>query len=156
MVVWTHRTHGKWSGHYAKYKETYQAHYQRNREKYARQKRESYLRNRERVNKIRRTPEYRAYDRQLRYNRKLDVLRMLGGKCANCGCSDPSLLQVNHIHGGGIADHRENGAAAIYTQIRNGTRPLNDYDLRCAICNWLYYLDSTKPELAKRYTIKFL
>jgi hypothetical protein len=84
---------------------------------------------------------------------KMEVQKLLGGKCANCGCAEPILLQVNHKRGDGLKDHKLHGSTGIYSQIRVGKRNLADYDLRCLVCNPLYYVELTWPKLAKHYMV---
>lgn len=40
-------------------------------------------------------------------------------------------LQLDHIRGGGCADYRSNGNNAVYREIRDGKRDLNDFRILC-------------------------
>lgn len=81
---------------------------------------------------------YCATKKSLRSHWKLriDVIRMLGGKCVKCGITDLRLLNVNHLNGGGTADRKDR--IKVYRELRNGKRDKKDYDVRCFNCNILY------------------
>lgn len=67
----------------------------------------------------------------------LAVIKLLGGKCANCGSTDPRVLQVNHLKGGGSTERKAN-PKGFYRTILRGERPTDDLNLLCANCNILY------------------
>lgn len=72
------------------------------------------------------------------------VIELLGGKCVNCGLKDWRLLQVNHCHGGGRQERKEqfqNSASQFYHALLEGKRTKEDLDLRCANCNILAEYD---------------
>jgi len=69
----------------------------------------------------------------------LAVIELLGGKCANCGNTDPRVLQVNHVDGGGNIEYKAyRSFRGLYRVILNGERPINDLNLLCGNCNVLY------------------
>ncbi len=67
---------------------------------------------------------------------KLEAFRLLGGKCAHCGETDPRLLDINHKKGGG----NKEGLFGVdmYVAIVNGKRSVEDLELRCCNGNRLY------------------
>jgi hypothetical protein len=73
------------------------------------------------------------------------ALAYLGNKCAspNCrwlnldgslGCTDSSILQIDHIAGGGNKERAVLKPKQQYKKILAGSV---DYQLLCANCNWL-------------------
>jgi hypothetical protein len=62
------------------------------------------------------------------------VLTLLGGKCAECGFFDESVLQIDHVQGKrGI---KEPTGPQMYAKIlRNGDK--QNYQLLCPNCNWI-------------------
>lgn len=62
----------------------------------------------------------------------------LGGKCAECGNTNQNVLQVDHIHGGGIKELKEKGRYWMYKDaLQLAYDGTNDkYQLLCANCNW--------------------
>ena len=71
------------------------------------------------------------------YHRRTEAIRMLGGKCVNCGETDRRVLQINHLNGGGRAETVGNSYKFI-NRILSGERKIDDLDIRCANCNILY------------------
>jgi len=76
---------------------------------------------------------------QKRYYRKMKdkVVEMLGGKCVVCGIQDKEVLQVNHKEMDGKFEEHRSGNM-LYQDIVKGRRGIEDLDLRCANCNFLY------------------
>ena len=68
-------------------------------------------------------------------------MEQLGGKqCCNCGCDDFSILEINHINGGGrkalkIASNRQ-----LYLNIVKDRVNLKEYNVLCRVCNALHYV----------------
>lgn len=79
------------------------------------------------------------------WNIKSRAFLILGGKCACCGNDDIRVLQVNHKNGGGTQEKRHGDK--MYKAIIDGTRPIDDLDLRCANCNLLYEYERGKRAL---------
>lgn len=72
--------------------------------------------------------------------------------CAGCGCDDPSVLEINHMNGGGYDEYRGR-TTSFYRAIINGTRPLDDLNLLCKVCNALHTIRLKEPELARHYQV---
>lgn len=68
---------------------------------------------------------------------KLDVIELLGGKC-RCGNTDPRVLQINHINGGGTKERQITHLDEFRRDILAGRRSINDLEILCANCNILY------------------
>src|ERR1019366_8045405 len=43
------------------------------------------------------------------FNQKTAAIAALGGKCARCGITDPRVLQIDHVSGGGSQERRSPG-----------------------------------------------
>lgn len=67
---------------------------------------------------------------------KIKALDILGRTCIICGESDMRVLQINHLNG--LGKNEGLRSDTMYRAIVNGTRTINDLDLRCANCNWKY------------------
>lgn len=74
----------------------------------------------------------RVYHNLIRYHERQEILKFLGGKCVKCGFSDYRALQIDHINGGGHAEHRELGH---YKANKRVYEYPEDYQLLCANCN---------------------
>jgi hypothetical protein len=68
---------------------------------------------------------------------RLRVLRLFGNKCIGCGIEDARVLQVNHKNGQNGVSRKESGIG-LYYSIVNGSRKIDDLELRCANCNIIY------------------
>ena len=62
-------------------------------------------------------------------------------KCENCGCDVISILEINHIFGGGVKELSKD-YSAFRTAIMKGTRQTDDLELTCRVCNNLRYVKS--------------
>jgi hypothetical protein len=90
------------------------------------------------------TSKARAKYRELRWQRRLELLKFLGNLCWRCGFDDVRALQIDHINGGGRAERKELSTERIYQRIRENR---NEYQLLCANCNWIkkYERQESKP-----------
>jgi len=66
------------------------------------------------------------------------VIKMLGGVCVKCGCTDLRVLEVNHIDGGGKTEYLSKSNQAFYWKVFYGERTIDDLNVMCASCNALY------------------
>ena len=85
-----------------------------------------------------------------RWKIKLQMIERLGGRCVRCGETDPRVLEINHINGGG-GKERHLAKAVLIVQ---GKRKTEDLDLRCANCNLIYEFEQGRrypclPELRR-------
>ncbi len=87
----------------------------------------------------RKNPEKVSYLQwKRRWQDKLDVVFMLGGRCEKCGETDIRVLQVNHKNGGGGKEIRGVGSSNnMYRLIKKG-RDISDLNILCANCNLRY------------------
>lgn len=69
------------------------------------------------------------------------AMERLGGKvCSGCGCDEFSVLEINHIHGGGRKALKTTQNRQLYRAIMNDKADLNEYNVLCRICNALHYV----------------
>lgn len=84
----------------------------------------------------------RAWDRAFAARTRLEVIELLGGRCANCGLTDARVLEISHKNddgnwrsrskwgqGFGRADHRK---------MLSGKMPIDDLELLCSNCHVLH------------------
>lgn len=63
------------------------------------------------------------------------VLAHLGGACA-CGVTDPRVLNIDHVHGGGCAERHSIGRGTRFLKLVLASEP-GRYQLLCCNCNWI-------------------
>lgn len=69
------------------------------------------------------------------------AMEKLGGKlCSQCGCDDVSILEINHIFGGGRRESKTMQNRKLYRAIVNDKVDLNSYNVLCRVCNALHYV----------------
>jgi len=69
------------------------------------------------------------------------AMERLGGKiCSNCGCDDFSVLEINHIYGGGRQSLKMTQNRQLYREIMNDKVDLSAYNVLCRVCNALHYV----------------
>ena len=77
-------------------------------------------------------------------------------ECSNgCGCNDIRLLEINHINGDGAKERKtfNKDSRKLFKNIVNGTRTIDDLNLRCEVCHSLLHI---KTKIKPIYEIKFL
>ena len=63
-------------------------------------------------------------------------------RCANCGCDDIRLLELNHKNGGGGQEYKKGkNTMAVYRDIAMLRRNTDDLELLCRVCNARHYLE---------------
>lgn len=75
---------------------------------------------------------------QVKYTRKVkqEMVDAYGGRCECCGESDSVLLALDHIHGDGQVDRKNNRRGRVmYVYLRRLGWPRDDYRLLCHNCN---------------------
>jgi len=81
-----------------------------------------------------RAARMRGYMPALRKRYRTNALQAYGGKCCQCGFSDPRALQFDHVRGGGCAELKKHGMKpSYYLMIMNDDT--GKYQLLCANCN---------------------
>lgn len=66
---------------------------------------------------------------------KDEVIEVLGRKCRKCGISDPRVLQIDHVNGGGAKERKAVKSRYAYYKIIMSN--LDRYQLLYANCNWI-------------------
>lgn len=88
----------------------------------------------------------KAQHREYKVELRKTVMDMLGGqKCSKCGCNEYSILEVNHINGGGTK-HKKTyvDTYAFYRAIRDGEEELKEYNVLCSVCNIQHYVEEIR------------
>lgn len=69
---------------------------------------------------------------------RIEILKLLGGRCAMCGFSDNRVLQIDHKNGGGCQERKAFGTnmreyyKSVLEKVKNGDQ---SYQCLCANCN---------------------
>ena len=72
----------------------------------------------------------------------------------NCGCDDSRVLEINHRSGGGRRESHNLRGYDFLHAIATGRRRTHDLEVRCKLCNVLYYLELRfGEEIAKRFEV---
>jgi hypothetical protein len=74
--------------------------------------------------------------REWYHNKRMEAFEKLGGKCCECGESDWTCLQIDHIHGGGVQHHKKVQSYGIIIAVLTDPDAKSKYQLLCANCNW--------------------
>ncbi len=72
--------------------------------------------------------------------RELAMEKLGGKKCADCGCNEFAILEINHILGGGRKELKNGQNRQLYRAIVNDKVDLNEYNVLCRVCNALHYV----------------
>ena len=84
--------------------------------------------------------ERRKWREQHQRLREKAIAQLGGRRCANCGCDEFSLLEINHINGGGQIAAKTKSHRQLCRDIINGKVELCEYNVLCRICNALHYV----------------
>lgn len=84
--------------------------------------------------------ERRKWREQHKLVRERAIERLGGKQCANCGCDEFSILEINHINGGGRKALKIKQNRQLYRDIMNDKVDLNEYNVLCRVCNALHYV----------------
>lgn len=69
------------------------------------------------------------------------AMEQLGGKyCSNCGCDDFSILEINHLNGGGRKALKSGSNRQLSYDIVKDRVDLSEYNVLCRVCNALHYV----------------
>jgi hypothetical protein len=84
--------------------------------------------------------EKRKWREQHQRVREKAIDRLGERQCAECGCDELALLEINHINGGGRAAAKVRSNRQLYRDIANSRVELSDYNVLCRVCNALHYV----------------
>ena len=78
-----------------------------------------------------------AYMREKRNALRDAVYNKFGNKCKWCGITDKRVLCIDHVHGGGVVEHRSPkfNICSFYRKVLNNESGV--YQLLCHNCNWI-------------------
>ena len=120
------------------------------KEKLKKQSHEYYLANKEKIIQKSKKHAQENSERIKQYHKgyhgkhRLEVLAKIDPamKCANCGCDDTRLLEINHIKGGGKKEQKKAGVTRnLVLLIQTSKRGTEDLNLLCRACNALDHLE---------------
>lgn len=80
-----------------------------------------------------------GYSKNYTKKQRIQVIKLMGGKCVKCLFNDIRALQIDHINGGGSKERRAVGfSGTFYSNVINSfNNNENKYQLLCANCNWI-------------------
>jgi hypothetical protein len=84
--------------------------------------------------------ERRKWREQHQRVRESAIDKLGGRRCAQCGCDEFGLLEINHINGGGRAAAKARQNRQLYRDIASGRVQPSDYNILCRVCNALHYV----------------
>ncbi len=77
---------------------------------------------------------------KIRIKKRLSLLSKLGKKCANCGETNVTVLQIDHVNNDGGKERRDLNARGLTLPIMNaylnGTYDIKRIQILCANCNF--------------------
>lgn len=85
-----------------------------------------------------------SYEAMYTQLQRMKVIALLGGRCRHCRITDHRVLNIDHIHGGGEKERKKILGRQLYLMILNGSLPLSRFQILCANCNWIKYLESKR------------
>ena len=110
--------------------------YQNNKEKVYSQSRKYKSEHRERI---------RELSNLSGKKKRKEILNFLGGKCVRCGFSDWRVLQIDHINGGGVKEHKKiSNTSTFYKTVKTHKEK---YQVLCANCNWIKRYENNETAL---------
>lgn len=85
-------------------------------------------------------------------NLRLKAIGKLGGKCARCGITDPRVLQIDHVKGGGCQDRKQaGGPVKFYKQVI--ADETGKYQALCANDNIIKRLENKEHGGRRKYLL---
>lgn len=78
------------------------------------------------------------YRKKQRFQYRQRVLDAYGGKCVCCSESEPSMLAIDHIHGGGNKERKNlyQCTHTLFKILKDQGWPKDRYQLLCHNCNY--------------------
>jgi hypothetical protein len=85
---------------------------------------------------------FSAWERKRQSQWRTRLLMFMGGECTKCQNNDYRVLQIDHVHGGGSKDRRENPVSSAFNMAKKVFAKPDDFQLLCANCNWIKRYDN--------------
>ena len=86
---------------------------------------------------------YRWNSKEYMKELRRKVIDLIGGPiCAECGCDEFRILEINHIEGGGTREHKEKRYKKMLCDIVYGRVDAKKYNVLCRVCNAAHYVSS--------------
>jgi uncharacterized metal-binding protein len=103
---------------------------------------------RKRLSNLAKNPDWKNHKNE-RVKRRREVQRQKAMRkiangepvCVACGCKDMRILEINHKKLNGKEDHDKQDR--LIADILSNQRNLEDYDIRCKVCNIAHFLEHT-------------
>lgn len=128
-------------------KERRKEYYQKNKEAIKKKVREYYAKNRlEIINKRKKyhkkrylnsREEVTKYYRERNKERRIELIKAMGGKCVWCGYTDWRALQIDRVNGDGVEDRKITKNFSKKQIIERFKNYPEKYQLLCSNCNWI-------------------
>lgn len=97
--------------------------------------------------------KYSPKEQQNRKQRRVRVLKVLGGKCASCGDTVIEHLTLDHIHNNGAEERKRfKNSNSMYLEVERRGIPKDQYQVLCWNCNTTKYIYG-KPAMQARNEI---
>ena len=77
-----------------------------------------------------------AYSNQWRLNKRLELIKQAGGKCVECGESDPIVLDFDHINNDGAEHRKKTKRTNVVNILSKEGIDVTKFQLLCKNCNW--------------------
>jgi hypothetical protein len=78
--------------------------------------------------------EYKSWS-LLRFNKRLQVIKQLGGECVCCKETESVFLAIDHTHGGGNKERKTMNPSTRLSRVISEGVPVDKYRILCHNCN---------------------
>jgi hypothetical protein len=77
-----------------------------------------------------------AYSNQWRFIKRLEFIKQAGGKCVECGETDPIVLDFDHINDDGAEHRKKTKRTNVVNILAKEGINITKFQLLCKNCNW--------------------
>lgn len=82
-------------------------------------------------------------ERKRQWNKKLEIIKILGGKCRQCGIDDIRVLDINHLIPENKTKYKKGGHTTP-RRLKDWLKNIKDLELLCANCHRIYTWEQMK------------